>query len=719
MHPILNPGLIDELLTASRPHLPKAKADQFRRLSIITPRDLLYHFPRNYEDRRRITHIADAADNTRQTFRGIISRVYNTHTGRAHRQNAKLFAIRDGEPDDREYINLTWWGQRHLASTIKAGDILIVHGPVNAPRRQAAIANPEFDIVENAAGRHQPVNTAGIIPVYPLTAGMTQDYLRQAIRQALADFRHCLHRSRPGRPPGELYQLLCDIHSPEHLDDPEEARYDLASDEVLEIQMALLNRRRHRELTTITPALAVDPAPREALLDRLPFRPTAAQRRCMDEIRQDLVQTGPSMNRLLQGEVGSGKTLVALAAAVDVAAAGQQTALLAPTALLAEQHFHTVCQLLDAAPSPMTGPGAYYTKLPGLQRPFTVALLTADTPARQRRQTLAAVKLGTIDLLAGTHAIIQPDIEIPRLQLAIADEQHRFGIAQRAALRQGAHYLMLTATPIPRTMQLTLYRDLDISIIDEMPVLKEPIRTVILAERQRRQAYDAIHKAVAAGQQAFVVCPYIDPSSDVDGQAVTDCYPALCAEFDDYRVRMIHGRMKPKDRDAELRAFRNGDTHILAATPIIEVGIDIPNATVMLIESAERFGLAQLHQMRGRVGRGRIPGACYIMVTPGLNPGSITRSRLRAIRDSNDGMTLAEADLEHRGYGDIAGTRQSGHGRILRAGFGYDLKMLERQRTSAERIHAADPFLNEPEHAELRAARQRALARMDAVPTDH
>ena len=715
-----NSGLLDAPLSDSRPHLTKPKLDQFRRLGIITPRDLLYHLPRDYEDRRRIDDIADATDGARQTFEGITSRVSNRHNGRQYRQTAKLYAIRDDEPDESEFLNLAWFGQRHLASTIRSGDRLVVHGLVNKPGRRATINQPEHDIIaQPGSASSQPVNTAGIIPVYPLTAGMNQEYMRRAILETLHHFQPALHRSRPKTKPYELHRLLAAIHRPERIQDADHALGQLTADELLEIQLALLELRHQREVNTVTPGLAIDPAARDALMAGLPFRPTDAQSRCMDEIRRDLAHTGPAMNRLLQGEVGSGKTLVALAAAVDTASAGGQIALLAPTSLLAEQHFRTITELLDAHPSPTTGASTYQSRLPGLRRPFTIALLTAQTPARVRHSILGAAQLGTISMLAGTHSIINEQVELPYLKLAIADEQHRFGVAQRAALRHQAHYLMLTATPIPRTMQLTLYRDLDISTIDAMPISKQPVQTVVLAERQRDQAYDAIRAAVAAGQQAFVIYPLIDPSPDVEGLAATDRYPRLCAEFDSHTVRMIHGRMKPSDRDKELLAFRNGETDILVSTPIVEVGIDIPNATVMLIESSERFGLAQLHQLRGRIGRGTIPGICYIMITPGANPSRTTRSRIRAIRDSNDGIKLAEADLYNRGHGDIAGTRQSGQDTLLHPGLSYDLPLLDQEREAAERIHAADPHLQLPENQRLQAARRRVLGSMTAVDTDH
>ena len=418
--------------------------------------------------------------------------------------------------------------------------------------------------------------------------------------------------------------------------------------------------------------------------------------------------------------MGSGKTLVALAAAVDVASAGGQTAFLAPTEVLSEQHFETVAGLLHARQGSLSGEGVLEAMLPGLDRPFTMALLTGSTRAASRRAILDRAAQGRVALLIGTHAIIQTGVDIPNLELAIADEQHRFGVEQRAALRHNAHYLMLTATPIPRTMQLTLYRDLDISVIDEMPGHRPPVATPVLDEGQRGRARRAISDQVSQGRQAFVVYPIIDPNPDIVAHAAEARFQMLRdVFFPDLRVGMIHGRMKVKDRDRTLRTFRDGGIDVLVATSVIEVGIDVPNATVIVIDSAERFGLAQLHQFRGRVGRGEHPGVCYVMTTPGANLSGATLSRLAALAESNDGMMLAEADLHSRGHGDIAGTRQSGHDRMLSTGSAYTLEMLEQERVLAEEIHARDPDLVLPEHAGLRAARDRMLARMDEALTDH
>ena len=716
-HAAQTPAPLEQSFRQYRPRTQKQKLGQLQRLGIDTLLDLLLHLPRDYDDRSEVIDIGGAVGGLRQTFSGVISEVVD-HDKR--RQTATLHAGGDGRRSSDARLGLTWFRQGHLSSTINAGDVVQVTGVVERFHGRLGLTQPEFDVVGNRMGRHEPVNTGRVVPIYRLTSGITQDFLRRQTLDALAYFKDDLHRSRPGTPSGDLHRILSGIHWPETTLAAPSSRLELAADEVLEMQLALLARRRHREQSTVRRGLAVDPEVRSRLVDRLPFRPTGAQLRCMDEVRSDLCREGPAMNRLLQGEVGSGKTLVALGAAVDVASAGGQTALLAPTEVLAEQHFATVADLLQARQGPLSGPGVLEAQLSGLDRPFTLALLTGSAGATSRRAVLERLAQGKVDLLIGTHAIIQDGVDIANLELAIADEQHRFGVEQRAILRRDAHYLMLTATPIPRTMQLSLYRDLDISTIDEMPGRRPPVATHVLDDDGRNRAKGAIKEEVARGRQAFIVYPLIDPNPDVAAHAAEQRFPLLRDRiFPNLRVSMIHGRMKAKARERELGAFRDGAIDVLVATSIIEVGIDVPNATVMVIDSAERFGLAQLHQFRGRVGRGEHPGVCYIMTTRGAHLSKDALGRLQALGETTDGMALAELDLRQRGHGDVAGTRQSGHDRMLSTGSVYTLEMLERERAVAEELHARDPELALPEHARLRAARDRLLARMDRVETDH
>ena len=715
-HGARSQSLLEQPFRHYRPRTNRQKLGQLQRLDIATPLDLLLHLPRDYEDRSQISDIRDAVEGLRQTFRGVISEVVDQGKGR---QTATLRAEGGERQRNDARLDLTWFRQGYLSSAIDGGDVVQVTGTVAQFRGRSGLTQPEFDIVENRIGRHEPVHTGRVVPIYGLTSGMTQDFLRRQTLEALDHFRNDLHRSRPGAPEGDLHRILAGIHWPVTIEAAQACRMELAADEVLEMQLALLALRRHREGSTIRRGLAVDPAVRSGLIDRLPFRLTDAQLRCMDEVRSDLGRDGPAMNRLLQGEVGSGKTLVALGAAVDVAGAGGQTALLAPTEVLAEQHFTSVASLLQARQGSLSGPGVLEAKLPGLGRPFTLGLLTGNTGAAVRRSVLDRLAQGTLSLLIGTHAIIQAGVDIPNLELAIADEQHRFGVEQRAVLRRDAHYLMLTATPIPRTMQLSLYRDLDISTIDEIPGQRPPVVTHVLDDDGRNRARRAIEEQVAQGRQAFIVYPIIDPNPDVAAHAAEQRFPVLRDRFfPDLRVSMIHGRMKTRDRDKILRSFRDGDIDVLVATSVIEVGIDVPNATVMVIDSAERFGLAQLHQFRGRVGRGEHPGVCYVMTTPGVRLSEETVGRLQALGDTADGMVLAEHDLRQRGHGDVVGTRQSGHDRMLSTGSVYTLEILERERAVAEELYARDPELSLSEHAGLRAARDRLLVRMDRAETD-
>ena len=711
--PSTNP---DASITEIRPMTSRSKLAQLETMGITTARDLLWHLPRHYEDRSEITPLADAVEGMRQTFQGTVSNVSNRQTGRTSIQRATLFQ----RPDRTgERIQLMWFGQQHLARRIEAGNEVLVSGTVDWSDGPM-LKQPDVDVIHDSDGKHRPIHNGMIAPTYKLTAGMAQAFMRRTIPEVLEQCRDQLARGRPRASGPTLYELLLGIHRPRDIAEADTCLDTLARDELLAMQIALLQNRRLREAATEQKGLQIETGVGNGFLQRLPFEPTSAQLRCIEEVRQDLTTDGPTMNRLVQGEVGSGKTVVAVTAAIDIATAGGQTALLAPTELLAEQHFASVSDLMATESPSMRGGFATHVIIDGLARPFCIALLTGSTRAKDRRQIQALLKSGSIDLLVGTHAIIQAGVEVPGLQLAIADEQHRFGVAQRTALRQRAHYMMLTATAIPRTMQLALYRDLDVSTINEMPKNRIPIRTEVLAERQRDIAVEKIREEVAAGRQAFIVFPLIEESEGMDAKSVTEEFEYLRNHtFHDLTVGLIHGRMKPRDRERELRAFKEGTIQVMTTTAVIEVGIDIPNATVMLIESAERFGIAQLHQFRGRVGRGEHASTCYIMITPGHQPSPDTRRRLIAVRDTNDGMKLAQVDLAIRGHGDIAGARQSGTDDLLKAAAGYTMEMLQTEREIAEQIHASDPDLRQQENRALASAVRAMQRRMQAKETDH
>ena len=706
---------LDRTIKQVRPRTSANKLKQLDKMGISTVRDLLMHLPRHYENRSRITQARNAREGQRQTFEGYITEVKATaHGAGPGRQTATIYDTREDLERRRHGLHILWFGQRHLVNRIDRGDYLRLNGMVNASSRTGFVQlyQPEYDILSNWESPHRPaVNTGAIIPIYPLTQGMTQDYLRHLIRQCLEDFRDDMTRSRPGKQQHTLSQILWTLHFPKEAHHPAMALEELAADEVLELQMALLHRREEHLRQGAPKPVRFNPAITEAVHRNLPFELTPNQSRAIAEIRDDLVSEGPTMNRLLQGEVGSGKTVVALSAAVDVTSATMQSAILAPTELLAEQHFNTIAELVQARPSQVEK-GLMECLIPGLKKPFVFGILTSSTKAAQRRKILQNLSLGYIDLIIGTHSLLSQDVKFRDLGLAITDEQHRFGTEQRAALRQQAHYLMLTATPIPRTLQLTLYRDLDISSIDrDRDAGRAATRTEVLPGPSRETVWQAIQDAVKAGRQAFVVCPFIE-ASDAPGADVVTTTRAVAERFPDFRVDGIHGRMKNADQDRHMRGFRDGDIDVLVATPVIEVGIDVPNATVMAIQSAERFGMAQLHQLRGRIGRGEHPGTCFLIPTKDAELAGNSRARLDAVAASNNGLELAEADLRNRGEGHLTGSRQSGHNSALRAARAYSLEMLETERRTAESIHARDPGLSFPENRELKAARDRMLVRL-------
>ncbi|HYY87780.1 MAG TPA: ATP-dependent DNA helicase RecG, partial [Chloroflexota bacterium] len=545
-----------------------------------------------------------------------------------------------------------------------------------------------------------PVHTRGLVPVYPLTAGLSDRELRGRIYWALTHFAASVPDPLPEVVREQHRLLPVDvalhaIHTPSTLAEYAEARRRFAFEELLTIQLVVLQRRQ---------TLQQDPAPPlprrapvlQALEAGFPFQLTRAQRRVTDEILHDLAQARP-MTRLLQGEVGSGKTAVAALALVNTLANGLQGAFMAPTEILAEQHFATLSALYDTA-------------APGLERSLgrrpRVALLTGSTRGKERAAAYAAAADGTLDVLVGTQALIQAGLDFARLGLVIVDEQHRFGVRQRVTLRRKAqetavpHLLVMTATPIPRTLALSLYGDLDLSTIEELPPGRQLPRTVLLQPDERHLAYERVRRAAAAGRQAFIICPLIEESEALEARAATEEFERLrSGELKSVRLRLLHGRMRPAEKDGVMRAFRDREFDVLVSTAVVEVGVDVPNATVMLIEGAERFGLAQLHQFRGRVGRGAHPAVCILLTE--LNDPQASE-RLRVVERETNGLALAEHDLRLRGPGDYFGVRQSGFPELKVARLD-DAPLVEAARVTAAAILRQDPDLSRSEHASLRA----------------
>jgi ATP-dependent DNA helicase RecG len=664
-----------------------ATSKKLAKLGVETVRDLLYLAPRRHIDYSRTIRIGQALNlhpGSDVTVRGRVTDVQLHRGPGAPRVTIRL-------ADETGWVRVTWFNQ-YLASVLHVGDEIAVSGTLETGYGPLSLTGPEW---ERMSGPEAGVSTGRIVPVYPLTAGLAQKSMRGFARQALDAALGAVEEHLPdavrlaadGALPG-LREAIAQIHFPDSQEDLNQARERLAFDDLFLLQLGLVRRKAERQAFDGIP-IAAD----AALLNRwqagLPFRLTGSQQTALHEILADLGREKP-MARLLQGDVGSGKTAVAAAAMLAVTASGHQAAIMAPTEILAEQH--------------LRGLGTLYEGLPAEERP-RVRLLTGATRASERREIRDGLEQGEIDVLVGTHALIQDGVAIPRLALAVVDEQHRFGVRQRAALPGKTagtlpHQLAMTATPIPRTLNLVLHGDLDVSILAERPPGRIPIETRRYIGVERAAAYDLVRGEVDNGHQVFVICPLVEASEAIEAKAAVDEAERLQTEvFPNLRIATLHGRMKPREKDAVMTAFHDREFDLLVSTSVIEVGIDVPNATVMLIEGADRFGLAQLHQFRGRVGRGGARSYCLLLADEGSPDGE---ERLQAMVASDDGFLLAEKDLALRGPGDFVGTRQSGLPEMTWLEGVFDTRLLDRARRAAETILAADPDLSRPEHRRLR-----------------
>lgn len=692
-------------------NLPRVSriANQLSNLGIATVRDLLYHFPHRYDDFSRKAQIAELWPGMSVTVEGRITQAREIPLGRSRRKATEATLA-----DETGQVRITWFGQGFLAKTLKAGTNVAVSGRVDAFQNRPVFESPEYDLLR---GGQPALNTGRLVPVYPLTSGLTGRTLRSHTWQNLKGVLDTLPELLPDEMMKRnnlmpLREAVRQAHYPESHGHSDRARRRLAFDELLTLQLSVLSRRQRENRAVEGPSIAADSELLHGLISRLPFELTGAQLRSLEEILADLRQGTPPMNRLLQGEVGSGKTVVVLLALLATIASGYQGAIMVPTEVLAEQHFQTVTQLLggmaDTTPTQTENQLTVY--LESLGRPMTVGLLTGSTRARPRERLKGLAAEGTLDLLIGTHALIQDGVEMPRLALAVMDEQHRFGVNQRSALRlkseENPHILVMSATPIPRTLQLTFFGDLEISTINELPPGRQEIATRWAEPDKREAVYHFVRQQVGDGRQAFIVCPLIDESEAIVAKAAADEHQQLARDiFPDLKLGLLHGRMSSADKDRVMRRFRDGESHILVTTAVVEVGIDVPNATVMLIEGADRFGLSQLHQFRGRVGRGEHRSYCILMSD---DPSESARERLRALENNRDGFQLAEIDLELRGPGDFFGTRQSGLPNLRMARLS-DLDLLEIARREAAGIIESDPELARDEHAALAAQVARFL----------
>ena len=685
----------------------KLKA-RFERLDVRSVRDLLYLFPRRHLDYTKISKISELFVGQDCTVVANIWEVQEVMGGRGGRRKDTEAVL----SDETGNLKVIWFGQRYLARTLKLNARIAVSGKPGVFRGQLVLESPEYEILEQG---QTPIHTGRLLPVYPLTEGLTGRNLRRITWQALEKWlggvdellpKDTLKRS--GMMP--LKEAIQQAHYPDGLGDWEAARHRLAFDELFTLQLAVLGRRQ--DLRQDIPGVPIGAQPEilNGFIASLPFQLTVAQQRCVQEIMTDLDRGTPPMNRLLQGEVGSGKTVVALAALLAVAAAGYQGAVMVPTEVLAEQHFQTVSNLLGGMARPVQSDHMVTVYLETMGRPVSVGLLTGSTRRSSKRELTEMAEAGTLDLLIGTQALIQSGVSIPKLALAVTDEQHRFGVLQRSALRQrgkeSPHALIMSATPIPRTLTLTLYGELDISTIDELPAGRQEVSTRWVPPERRPAAYGFVRKQVQEGRQAFVICPLVDESEVIEAKAATEEYERLSSEvFSDLRLGLLHGRMAAKDKDRVMRQFRDGELDVLVSTAVVEVGIDVPNASVMLIEGAERFGLAQLHQFRGRVGRGEHKSYCVLLSEVTTD---VAKERLAALEQIHDGFRLAEVDLELRGPGDFFGTRQSGLPNLRMAHLS-DKQLLESAREEAARVMTLDPKLKLGKHKALAAQVARFL----------
>ncbi|MSQ22499.1 MAG: ATP-dependent DNA helicase RecG [Dehalococcoidia bacterium] len=696
---------LDQPATALRSITPRVRPP-LDKLGVKTVRDLVYLFPRRHNEVRTIAQLRHDED------QAIVATIWEA---RRIRLGRSLQAAEAVVGDDTGNIRVVWYNQPYLAQRFKPGSRYVLSGRVSIYRGGLVLDSPEYEEMRPDGGMEPLVQPGRLFPVYPLTEGITQQTLRRIVRKALARAVDAAQDILPNdilerQSLLPVRRALWQAHYPDSQQAYEAARRRLAFEELFLLQLGVLARRRQEASGATGVALSPPPGVVESFLGSLPFQLTQAQRRVLGEVLADMAGGDRPMSRLLQGEVGSGKTVVALAALLVAVACGYQGAIMAPTEVLAEQHFLTVKRLLEGLAHPLAKEYLLSVYLDPFPRPVMVGLLLGSMTAASKKEVRRLLAAGSLDLAIGTHALIQEDVDIPKLALAVVDEQHRFGVMQRAALRQMGqrpHLLVMSATPIPRTLALTLYGDLDLSTIDELPPGRQRIRTRVVSSDRRTPVYDFIRKEVQAGRQGFAIYPLIDESEAVNARAAVKEHERLATDvFPDLRVGLLHGRMPMREKQEVMDKFRRGDIDVLVSTPVVEVGIDVPNATVMLIEGADRFGLAQLHQFRGRVGRGQHASYCILVAE---SPSEEARERLAAMEKIEDGFKLAEVDLELRGPGDYFGTRQSGLPDLRMARL-TDAELLTLARKEAQALLEADPELSLPEHAALKEAMARFTA---------
>ena len=651
-----------------------------RELKIFSLHDLLYYFPYKYVDRSRLFKVSELTGNMPFVqLCGEIRSFEEMGEGVGHRLVAHFF-------DGSGFIDLVWFrGIKYVKGRYKTGEKYLVFGKPTMFNGRVNIAHPDIDIAASVQ-----LNEMGLQPYYNTTEKMKRSGLNSSAVAKLVQNLFSLIGGQVGETLTPeiirkhnlmpLSEALRAIHFPKDNLELQAAQHRLKFEELFYIQLNILHYAKDRQMRYVGHRFAkVGDAFNRFYNEKLPFELTGAQKRVVKEIRRD-VNTSRQMNRLVQGDVGSGKTLVALLSMLLAKDNGYQACLMAPTEILAEQHFATISRMLSGLP-------------------VRVELLTGSTKQKDRPAILQGLADGSVDILVGTHAVLEDNVQFSNVGLVVIDEQHRFGVVQRAKMwaknNIPPHILVMTATPIPRTLAMTLYGDLDVSVIDELPPGRKPISTQHIFRNRADQMYSFIRRQLQEGRQVYVVYPLISESEKLDLKNLEEGYKQLCNIFCDYRLSKLHGKMKPKEKDEEMRRFAQGETQLLVSTTVIEVGVDVPNATVMVIENAERFGLSQLHQLRGRVGRGGSQSYCILVTDYKLSED--TRKRMEIMVGSNDGFEIAEADLKLRGPGDIEGTQQSGIALDLKiASLSRDEQLLQYVREVAREIVEADPQCENP-----------------------
>jgi ATP-dependent DNA helicase RecG len=669
-------------------------------VQIETVRQLLHHYPRRYIDRSAVAKIGEVKVGADATVIAKVKKVAARQT--RNRRSMVTVTLYDGTG----YLDITFFNQPWTANTYKEGQELAVSGAIGMYRGRLQMQNQEVEVL---AGSEETVHTGRITPVHPATDGVSTRTIRELVFAALQQLPELEDPVPPAVIAGEELQsfdsAIRGIHFPEDDLAMRRAEKRLKFDELFILELGVAFRKHRVEAAVQGVVHATGSQLCERFITGLPFEPTPAQSRAMEAIGEAMARSRP-MNVLLQGDVGSGKTAVAMFAAVSAVAAGHQAAIMAPTEVLAGQHGRSASMLLEGvgavdvlSKSPQTDDAQVsLLEEPRVESGLTYAVLTASVTGKDRERVLAGLSDGSIDVVVGTHALLQEGVEFKDLSLAVIDEQHRFGVHQRMALKgKGGDpdVLIMTATPIPRTLALTYYGDLDVVVLDEMPRGRQPIETRVLSSAaDRRKAYDLIRHEIQGGRQAFVVCAAIDEGNKAEVKAAEKEAQHLATEvFPDLRVDLLHGRMRPADKDRIMQEFRTGQCDILIATTVVEVGVDVPNATVMLVENAERFGLAQLHQLRGRIGRGEHRSYCLLSDHSGPD-NEVAKARLAAMVRTTDGFELADEDLRLRGEGTLFDVRQSGMPDLKLARLAYDFELVKRARTRAFALIDQDPELD-------------------------